>query len=322
MEPPVIAILETNRVAAARMARVLSVSSGRPVQTFDDPLELATRVGFVLELLVCDARELEFARRLLGSRCPTAHCLLLAQSCSPELMDVLADDERFSHLLAWPEHLSTPRVWELAQLGARLVGQRGEPPVASALAWGHAQRTWTPRTTRERDVVVAEAVDWLIEQGTSERAARRVSETTYELVMNAMYDAPLTIDGSPRFAFDRTREIELHETEAPRVTLASDGVFVVVDVTDPFGALRREHVFAGIARGLRGQESTETNAVLDTSHGGAGLGMVRVFTHGAATSFTVVPGVSTRVTSVIDIDANPRDARRATGSVSFYWGVS
>jgi len=91
---------------------------------------------------------------------------------------------------------------------------------------------------------------------------------------------------NPKYALDRKADIQLPDAEQPTLRLATDGKRVVISVVDPFGGLRRHHVFAGLARGLKGGE-------MDQSHGGAGLGMVVCHNSTVAMFYDVVTGKKT-----------------------------
>jgi hypothetical protein len=68
-------------------------------------------------------------------------------------------------------------------------------------------------------------------------------ELAHELLMNAMYDAPVDAQGRPKYAADRKADIRLTDSERPSVRVATDGSRLVLQVRDPFGRLERRHVF-------------------------------------------------------------------------------
>jgi hypothetical protein len=143
-----------------------------------------------------------------------------------------------------------------------------------------------------------------------------VAEVAHEMLMNAMYDAPAGLDGLPRYAHDRKQDIELEEGELPMFRFAADGVHVALQIVDPFGRLTRTHVLDGILRGLAGSEGS--GEVLDTSGGGAGLGLYRIYSQSTVMVVDVVPGRYTSVTSFFDLDVNPRDVRTMPVSLHLF----
>jgi hypothetical protein len=117
--------------------------------------------------------------------------------------------------------------------------------------------------------------------------------------------------GRPKYALDRKADIRLADEERPSVRLATDGTKLVLQVRDPFGRLERKHVFEGLARGLAGGE-------MDSSHGGAGLGMLVCHNSSSAMFFDVARGRHTEATAVFELDMNLRELRTQAKSVHFW----
>jgi hypothetical protein len=136
-------------------------------------------------------------------------------------------------------------------------------------------------------------------------------ELTHEMLMNAMYDAPADAQGVAKYAQDRKAELSLPAAEQPLLRLATDGTKLALQVRDPFGRLQRKHVFEGLARGLAQGE-------MDTSHGGAGLGMMVCHNSSAAMFFDVVRGRHTEVTALFELDLNLREFRTQAKSLHFF----
>ena len=135
--------------------------------------------------------------------------------------------------------------------------------------------------------------------------------------MNATYDAPVDSRGELCYAHDRREQVTLPNREAPTVQVATDGLLVVLQVTDPFGRLTRDHVLASIDRGRQARKGSGSD-VVDRSQGGAGLGLWRVYASSAVTIVDIIPGRATTVTAVFDIDVGPRDARTMPPSLHLF----
>ena len=89
-----------------------------------------------------------------------------------------------------------------------------------------------------------------------------------------------------------------------------------LQVVDRFGRLRRKHVLEGIGRGR-----TATQGVgnfLDTSAGGAGLGLSRMYTTATSLLVDVAAHRYTSVTVMFDLDIQPRDARSVPSSLHLF----
>ena len=85
----------------------------------------------------------------------------------------------------------------------------------------------------------------------------------------------------------------------------------MISVADPFGRLRREHIFGGLARALSG-------GTMDTSGGGAGLGVMGMYKATTMLFFDVQPGRSTQSTAILELDVPQRELRSLPRSVHFF----
>ena len=197
---------------------------------------------------------------------------------------------------------------------ARRLAGSAPAPISAYLDWGFASLDLDVRTTSDRDLAVHKIQDFVASLQLPKRVAEMFGELGHELLMNAMYDAPVDAQGKPKYAADRKADIKLVETERPMVRLATDGSKLVLQVRDPFGRLERRHVFDGLARGLAGGE-------MDQSHGGAGLGMMVCHNSSSAMFFDVAKGRHTEVTAVFELDMNLRELRTQAKSLHFWSAV-
>jgi hypothetical protein len=201
-----------------------------------------------------------------------------------------------------------PRSWELLRVARRLAGS--VPPPETLLDWGATVYHRSPGSTAELDDVVAE-VERFAGQVNGRRCGASMAEVAHELLMNAMYDAPVDPAGKPLFAFRREEAIELNAEQRPDVHYGSDGSRFMISVSDPFGGLQREHVFGGIAR-------ASSSASLDRSGGGAGLGMGVIHNAVTLVFFDVVRGYRTQAAAVLELDVPQRELRALPRSVHFF----
>ncbi|WP_437589293.1 hypothetical protein [Sorangium sp. So ce1000] len=316
-----IAVLERNRVVGQRIARVMSAASGmQDVPVASDPAELRARLSERPLLLGCDAADLDLALEWAAERYPSMHLLVWTSGSTDAILHAALKEPRLSSIVGWPSFASMPRPWEIALAVRRILKPLALPPrLSDLLSWGATIVKWRPRTSDDRDRTVAEVAHWAERAGAPARVAERLAALAHELLMNAMYDAPVDRRGRPRYAHDRRRDLVLEENEIPTLRLGTDGAYLALQVHDPFGGLRRHHVFEGITRGLsaRGADSA-SSPVLDTSRGGAGLGMLKIYAAGAVLVVDVSPVSSTMVTSFWDLDVNPREFRSLPASLHFF----
>ncbi len=316
-----IAVLERNRIVGQRIARVMSASSGLgEVPVVDDPADLHGVLDAEPLVLGCDAVDLDLALGWMRDRYPSMSLVVWTSGSTEGALRAALAEPRLSSVIGWPSFESMPRPWEIALAVRRITHPLSPSPrLADLLGWGATILKWRPRTSDDRDRVVTEVAHWAERAGAGARLAERLAELAHELLMNAMYDAPVDADRNARYAFDRQQDIVLDEAEVPTLRLGTDGVHIAVQASDPFGGLRRYHVIEGILRGLGARTgSTPPRAILDTSFGGAGLGMLKIYSAGAVLLADVEPGTATTVTSFYDLDVNPREFRSLPASLHFF----
>lgn len=163
--------------------------------------------------------------------------------------------------------------------------------------------------------------EFLDQIGAPGRHRDAIEQCVDEMVMNALYDAPLGADGTPLFAGVPVRErIGLRSAHRVVVQYALDGRRVAVSVRDAFGALERDTMLAALYKCLHAERPVESRA------SGAGLGLYLMLHASTAVQFCVLPGVATEAICQFDLEAPrlalaelgflvQRDARgqRATG---------
>jgi hypothetical protein len=315
-----IGVLERNPKVAQRVARVLrSASALSDVVVESDPATLRSMLSEEPVLLACDASDLDLALEWAETRYRNMSVISWTSSEMDSFLEAARRSSHFAGLIGWPGFSGMPRPWELALATRRLVDSNGAAPRLSELfTWGSTVMKFRPRTSRDRDLVVTEVGSLSERAGAPGRIAQRVGEVAHEMLMNAMYDAPVDHEGRPKYAHDRKQDVDLEDAEAPTFRFASDGVHVALQVVDPFGRLNRWHVLDGVIRGRKSASADEDRAVLDTSGGGAGLGLYRIYSLSTVMIVDVEPHRYTSVTAFFDLEVHPREARSMPVSLHLY----
>ena len=142
--------------------------------------------------------------------------------------------------------------------------------------------------------------EFFAKRGLSSRTIAAIGEVSEELVMNALYDAPVEA-GFFDHAIPRTEDVDLPVDRACEISYGLEGDNVFVRLRDTFGALSRSRLIEVLNRCNKGA------VALDESRGGAGLGLWRVFSTASTISITVIPG---QLTDVL-IGLSTKDGRLA-----------
>ncbi|HTL36671.1 MAG TPA: ATP-binding protein [Kofleriaceae bacterium] len=302
-----VVILERNKLAARKVAR-LFLSVGATAVTVEEPRE-ATPLLENADVLCADTFDGDYVAEQVRAK-PTMRGVLWTAEPLRRSLKYLVETTTINSVLGRKDFESAPRAWEVLMLARRL-GTSTPPPLSAYLDWGFSSVDIDVRTTTDRDSAVSQIQLFVGQLNLPKRVSEMFGELGHELLMNAMYDAPVDAQGKPKYAGDRKADIKLAETERPTVRLATDGSKLVLQVRDPFGRLERRHVFDGLARGLAGGE-------MDQSHGGAGLGMMVCHNSSSAMFFDVAKGRHTEVTALFELDMNLRELRTQAKSLHFW----
>jgi hypothetical protein len=302
-----VVILERNKLVGRKVAR-LFLAGGASAIAIEAPAELAAALDDA-DVLCADAFDGDALAGALRGRPGLAGVLWTAEPLRRSLR-YLVESTAIDHVLARRDFESPPRAWEVTMLARRLAGAPA-PSLGAYLAWGFSAVEIDVRATADRDLAAARIQDFVAALGVPRRIAELFAELGHELIMNAMYDAPVDAYGRAKYAADRKADIVLADHERPALRIATDGTRLVLQIRDPFGRLERRHVVDGLARGVAGGE-------LDRSHGGAGLGLMMCHNASTALWFDVVPGRHTEVTAVFELDVNLRELRTQAKSLHFW----
>jgi hypothetical protein len=286
----------------------LFLSVGATAVVVDEPKQVAPAIEGA-DVLCADTFDGDFVAEQVRSRSRLRGVLWTAEPLRRSLKH-LVETKTINHVLGRRDFDSPPRAWETLMVLRRLAGAQ-PASFGSFLDWGFSSLDLDVRTTSDRDVAVAKIQEFVGMLQLPKRVAEMFGELAHELIMNAMYDAPVDAQGAAKYAGDRKADVRLADHERPTVRVGTDGTKLVLQVRDPFGRLERRHVFDGLARGLAGGE-------MDRSHGGAGLGMLVCHNSSSAMFFDVVRGKSTEVTAMFELDMNLRELRTQAKSLHFW----
>jgi hypothetical protein len=301
-------ILERNKLVGRRVAR-LFMSVGVTAVTVEEPGQVAEQLGNA-QLLCADTFDGDLVAEMIRARPGLRGILWTAEPLRRSIRHMV-ESSAMCHVFARKDFESMPRPWEFLMVARRLANPQGPPPLSAYLDWGFSGIEYAVRSTADRDITVGKVQEFIGALQVPKRVGEMFGELAHELLMNAMYDAPVDAAGNAIFAADRKADVQLSEAQRPIVRLATDGTKLVLQIRDPFGRLQRKHVFEGLARGLAGGE-------MDQSHGGAGLGMMVCHNSSAAMFFDVAVGRHTEVTAMFELDLNLREFRTQAKSLHFF----
>ncbi len=182
------------------------------------------------------------------------------------------------------------------------------------LLWGVEPYVVRIRDSNLKHDYIAEVSSYASALGVGERVVELIETIVDELVTNAIYNAPRTSEGVPKYARRSRREpVILEEHEAGELQFACDGDYIAIAQVDPFGALTQETVVSYLNRCL----VKGPNQISDAS-GGAGIGLFRVFQSLSKFVINIDPGKKTEVITLIDLRLSMKRFRQATKSFHIF----
>ena len=311
MTVPQAVVLERNKLVIRRIARVLGCA-GFETKTFEEPDKVDAGVLEAANLVMADAFDADLIMKWLRNN-PKLKAVLYSGEPVDRLLGKALEEPRLVGLMGRPSFDVAPREDDMLHIARRAVGGEAAPFDAH-LAWGASGFAYSLTDAKGRDHAVHETMAFAGKLGAPKRVGEMLGELAHELIMNALYDAPVDELGKPRFAHDRKAEISLGAEDAAVYRCGSDGVRIAVEITDHFGRLERKHVFGGLVRGLKAGQ-------MDTAGGGAGLGMLVSYRSTTALFYDVEPRLRTRVTGIFDLDLNLREFRLLPKTLHFPEGT-
>jgi hypothetical protein len=214
--------------------------------------------------------------------------------------------------------LEGPDEHDLFAAVRRLLVGPESPGVTPYLLAGAPVHEVQIRSTEDKDAALNQIVGFAESMELGGEKLRRVELATEELLMNALYDAPVGKSGQPRNAhLDRRLSVALGHDETVMLRYGCDGQNLAVAVQDGFGSLTKEAVTERLKKVAEGVPKPSPGVA------GAGLGLVMTYAVANQLIFSITPGRLTEVTAVLRVAGTNRSAQERGTAVHFYvWNLS
>ncbi len=133
-----------------------------------------------------------------------------------------------------------------------------------------------------------------------------------EMLMNAIYDAPTDHKGEAIYNhYSRLQQVELTEDQGATLRYGTDGVFLAVSVTDPFGSLTKDALQTYLQKNHKGEETG------CAEKGGAGKGLYMIITSSDFVVFNVKPQKKTEVICFFQLERTKDEESQPTFHLFF-----
>lgn len=171
------------------------------------------------------------------------------------------------------------------------------------LAWGVEIREHTVSHSDQRKEFIAAMDEYFDKLGVRRTNRERMGTVAEELLMNAIYDAPLGANGKSLFNhIPRTTPVQLTPEQSGSFRYATDGMFCALSVSDPFGGLSGSTILKYLQSCYGGQAGE-----MNKEKGGAGRGLHQIVENSDLVVFNLKPGRCTEVIALFNVDpkSNP-----------------
>lgn len=173
------------------------------------------------------------------------------------------------------------------------------------LTWGVEVQRKVVANSTQREALREDLYGYFKKMGVRSTILDRVNTVVEEMLMNAIYDAPVDSAGKSIFNHvSRKEEIQLDTHQQSQLRYASDGVYLAVGVKDPFGSLTKDIIIDYLLSCYNGSAGS-----MNGNKGGAGRGLHQIIENADLTIFNVKKGVRTEVICLFNIDGQKREAQ-------------
>lgn len=180
------------------------------------------------------------------------------------------------------------------------------------LNWGIDVYDHKITSSRHRKNLVDQLEHYLDSMGLRKSVRTRCLMVAEELLMNAIYDAPVDRHGKPLFNhLPRTVQVDLSAPQQGRLRYACDGMSLAISVDDPFGALSRDTILDYLHTCYFGNMETSSS-----NKGGAGKGLFQIMKTCDLLVINVKPRIKTEAIALFNLG---QDNSHQDDSTSFHY---
>ena len=185
------------------------------------------------------------------------------------------------------------------------------------LTWGAEIQTEVVSGSAERPALIDKMAEQFEAIGVRIGVVERIRMVVEEMLMNAIYDAPVDSTGKAKYNhMQRTEEVVLEESEYGKFSFACDGIFAAVSVRDPFGSFKRDTLIRYLESCYTGNTGKERE--FHRGKGGGGMGTHLMVETADLIVFNIHEGKRTEVIALFNVDKKAADQIKNPSFHLFY----
>lgn len=258
-----------------------------------------------VDLLICEDRDLNFLKKAYDNNW-AKHYLLMTTSKISSSLDALAQLPFLDNVVSRnaDDRLASSKA---LLISVNKVINKDLFGIEKYLSWGVEVNRQVILHSKQRDEIKNNMTTHFRRFGIRSSILDRVSAVVEELLMNAIYDAPVDSYGKSIFNhMSRKEEIMLDTHQQSQLRYACDGINLAVAVEDNFGALSKDIIISYLKSCYEGKAGT-----LNADKGGAGRGLHQIVENADLTVFNVKRGVRTEVICIFSLEISKEETPTA-----------
>jgi hypothetical protein len=246
-----------------------------------------------VDLAILDARDAEPSTKALDALPASAAISYIVQGEGLTRKIELLTDERVCSLFCHDDRFDDDEFIASATKALR----RDVFGLQKYFPWGVTTYSMVVKNYEQKTRAIQIIMDYAREAGLRGPVRDRVQLVSDELMMNALYHAPVDQQGNERYRSISRKELaSLEEVEPIEIHYGCSGRYFGISVRDGGGSLTRKKALEYLMR------ARQDTAVIENKATGAGLGLLSVLRSVSKLVFNLDPGSSTEVIALFDMD--------------------
>jgi len=230
---------------------------------------------------------------------PNIGTVLMTSDSIPTYLPALRQLNTVPHIVSRDELDRTFTVKNILTTVTKLLGNNIFG-LEKYLSWGVDIQSKPIFSSGQRAEAINEVDRYFEKLGVRSSNRDRIRLVLEEMLMNAIYDAPVDSTGQSVYNhLPRTVAVTLKPSEQGVIRFATDGMLMAVSVQDPFGSLRSNTILKYLEQNYQDPHH-DINQKLNK--GGAGRGLHQIVENSDLVVFNLHPGVRTEVITLFNVD--------------------
>lgn len=278
------------------LAKMAFGGSGVKLDLASDVVEADEKLKNSYDMIIFDA-QLSDALDLVNKKNNDVPCVLITDADIKNTLNVIKKHSEVHHFISRDVEDRSQTLKFYVTTATKILS-RDLFGIEKYLTWGAEKIEKFVASSQQRQSLIEEMVTHFKGIGVRSQVLDRLRISTEEMLMNAIYDAPVDIQGKPLYNhLPRTEVVQLKPAHAATLSYACDGVWLAVSVSDPFGSLKKNIIVDYLESCYAGQAGS-----LNSQKGGAGRGLHMLIESADLTVFNIESGKRTEVISMINLE--------------------